>query len=183
MGCAGGDGTVSSTQPRMVYRSAELSACGRYRYTLVRCWDDALPRALWLMLNPSIADAMVADATIRRCVGFAQRWGCGSIAVGNLYGLRATHPSELKRCLDPVGFGNDRWLAELLQAHRPSAPLVCAWGTLARKQVPRAREVLAEVQAHGHTPQCLGRTVGGHPMHPVRLPYACELEAFGGYPT
>ena len=38
---------------------------GRYRYALGRCWDPALPRICWIMLNPSTADGTQDDPTLR----------------------------------------------------------------------------------------------------------------------
>lgn len=78
-----------------VERGAVLSSDGRYRYSLYRRWDRTLPMACFVMLNPSIADADVDDPTIRKCMGFATRWGAGGIRVVNLYPWRATKPRDL----------------------------------------------------------------------------------------
>ena len=71
-----------------IERSADLSPCGNYRYSLRRLWDEKRPGVLWVMLNPSTADANADDPTVRRCMGYARSWGCGSIEVVNLCAWR-----------------------------------------------------------------------------------------------
>jgi hypothetical protein len=93
-----------------VERAAAFSRDGRYRYALWREWDAAKPCVLFIGLNPSSADDRRDDPTIRRCTGFARRWGFGRLAVGNLFALRTPHPSQLRRVPSPVGPRNDRWL-------------------------------------------------------------------------
>jgi Protein of unknown function (DUF1643) len=61
-------------------QNAVISACGRYRYLLTRQVASGGRRTTFIMLNPSTADASNDDPTIRRCIGFAQRWGCGQLA-------------------------------------------------------------------------------------------------------
>lgn len=146
-------------------RDALLSTCGRYRYNLLRTWGTG-PKAVFVMLNPSTADADVDDPTIRRCVGFAKTWGCGSLMVVNLFAYRATRPADMLAADDPVGPANNLWLG--IAAGRVLATggvLVAAWGARA----PRARveQVRAFLDPVG--PQHLGLTVGGHPRHPLYL--------------
>ncbi len=77
-------------------KGAVLSSCGRFRYKLWRVWDNSKDKVLFLMHNPSTADASMDDPTIRRCIGFARNWGYGGIYVGNLTAFRATNPEDLK---------------------------------------------------------------------------------------
>ena len=74
---------------------AILSECGTYRYQLWRIWDATKPLVLWIMHNPSTADAKQDDPTIRRVTGFTKAWGYGGFYVGNLFPYRATDPKEL----------------------------------------------------------------------------------------
>lgn len=108
-----------------VTASAVLSDCKKYRYSLTRVWDDNKPRVLFVMLNPSTADAEKDDPTIRRCIGFAKDWGYGGIYVVNLFALRATNPKDLLKAPFVVGIENEKWFRRMSSlAHL----VVCAWG-------------------------------------------------------
>jgi hypothetical protein len=96
-----------------------------YRYQLTRTWDPDGPRVNFLMLNPSTADAFGLDPTVRRCVGFARRWGFGSLEVTNIFAFRATDPRVLVGQPEPVGAGNDQ---AILDAARKADRVVAAWG-------------------------------------------------------
>lgn len=76
-------------------KGAVLSDCGKYRFQLWRIWDESKPLVLWIMHNPSTADAENDDPTIRRIIGFTRAWGYGGLYVGNLFPYRATDPKEL----------------------------------------------------------------------------------------
>ncbi|GAA4153903.1 DUF1643 domain-containing protein [Gryllotalpicola daejeonensis] len=167
---------MPSTEPesgqREIVRTAELSADGAYRYRLTREWDAALGRVTFVMLNPSVADALVDDRTIGRCMGFADRWGYGGIDVVNLFAYRATNPRVMKRAADPVGLENDRYLVEALA----TAPMmVCAWGGHAA-----ARRVTEFSQlAAGRELLCLGTNQDGSPKHPLYVHGAAQLVPWG----
>ena len=137
---------------------AAFSACRRYRYALWRQWAEG-PNILFVMLNPSTADARNDDPTIRRCLGFAKAWGFGSLAVGNLFALRTPSPRELARSAAPVGARNDRWLREL---HDQAAFVLAAWGNHGRL-LDRAAAVRRMLAA----PHMLGLTGAGQPRHPL----------------
>ena len=87
-------------------RAAIISPCGQFRYWLRRQWggDGTL---LYVMLNPSTADADVDDATVRRCIRFARDHGFGAMEVVNLFAHRATKPADLRAAGFPVGPNND----------------------------------------------------------------------------
>ena len=78
------------------FSGAEISECGKYRWKLWRIWDDEKPKILWIMHNPSTADAENDDPTIRRIINFSKSWGFGGLYVGNIYPFRATNPNDLK---------------------------------------------------------------------------------------
>ena len=144
--------------------SAVISPCGQYRYTLSRDGDMTATRgpALFIMLNPSTADAIDDDRTIGRCRSFARTWGCNGIQVGNLYALRSTDPDALWEHDDPVGPENDAWLQRLTMA---ASEVVCAWGGDAKPD--RVRAVFDMLTAAGVRMRCLGTTKDGAPRHPL----------------
>jgi hypothetical protein len=162
---------------------ADISECGTWRYTLGRpCGraSTASQIAVWVMLNPSTADAAANDPTIRKCVGFAERWGCASIHVVNLFALRATDPKRLGTHADPVGPWNDNELSVACWCARwGGGPLIAAWGAhrhpLLEQRVRLVRELAAR---HCVQLQCLGRSRDGSPRHPLMLPYATSLESW-----
>lgn len=153
-----------------IRRWAEFSDCGTYRYTLGREWDESLRRLLFILLNPSTADAQHDDPTNRLGVGFAKRWGYGSVLFVNLFAFRTPYPVDLKRASDPVGPDNDHWIQ--LEATRADR-IVAAWGVhgVYRR---RNRAVMRQVQGM----YCLGLTKAGHPLHPLRQPGNLELVPF-----
>lgn len=147
-------------------KDAYISDDGLYRYNLVREWDENLPAMLFIMLNPSTADAVDDDPTIRRCIGFAERENCGMIEVVNLFAWRATNPKELKTAPDPIGPENDDIIAE---AAADAAHIVCAWGTHGVLN-KRNKDILWKLQFGEYSAMCLGTTKAGHPKHPLYIP-------------
>jgi hypothetical protein len=69
-------------------RDAVISNCRQCRYLLRRTRDAVKPRARYVMLNPSTADADIDDATIRSCIRLAKGLGYGSFEVVNLFAFR-----------------------------------------------------------------------------------------------
>lgn len=147
--------------PKEMQRGADISSCGRYRYTLWRTWGPG-ETCMFVGLNPSTADATVDDPTIRRCIGFAQSWGYGGLMMTNLFAWRATDPRDMLAAEDPVGPGNDQILR---CAHMSAAITVAAWGVHGAHQ---GRDT--HVRAMFRHLYYLRLTKGGHPGHPLYLP-------------
>jgi hypothetical protein len=151
---------------------AEISDCGRYRYRLKRWWHDReeAPWVLWIMLNPSTADASTDDPTIRRCMAFARAWGMGGISVVNLFGWRATDPTDLAGVKDPVGPDN-QWAidGEARRIRQTGGLIVAAWGAH-KMAAARGRVVINQISDLGINVMCLKTTAKGQPWHPLYVP-------------
>ena len=143
---------------------AEFDTTGCYRYLLWRSWDEQAGRVGFVMLNPSRADAIVNDPTLRRCLGLARSWGYGSLEVANLFAYCTAQPSHLRRVSDPVGKENDRYLVALSQR---VDHIVFAWGNGGKLQ---SRDQAVRALLGDRKPiYCLGTTKLGQPRHPLYL--------------
>lgn len=142
---------------------AVISEDENYRYFLSRIWGKGGKTIAFIGLNPSTADAVNDDPTIRRCVGFAKAWGGTSLLMVNLFAFRATYPSDLVKSPDPVGPENDYWLERCIAC---ADLAIAAWGNdgdlLGRAQTVSSR-------FHGSL-HALAITKKGMPGHPLYLP-------------
>lgn len=149
---------------------------GTYRYELSRRWSYAMPRrtACFVMLNPSTADGAVDDPTIRRCVGFARREGCGGMRVVNLSPLRATHPRDLHPI--PAELADDN-VARVEWVARRADLVIAAWGASVPPFLRPERDAVLDILRRriGHELMCLGHTMNGSPRHPLYVPGDAEL--------
>ena len=143
--------------------SAVFSTDRKYRYELSRDWwgygKDAV---LFIGLNPSTADEKNDDPTIRRCMGFAKRWGFEGMFMANLFAYRATNPKDMMACPKPIGRYNDRSIKSMANK---SKLIVCAWGVLGN-HLNRDKDVIA-LLSDKHRLMCLGKTKHGNPRHPL----------------
>ena len=149
-----------------------------YRYTLNRNADWFGRETInFVMLNPSTADETTDDPTIRRCVGYAKRWGYGALVVTNLFAFRATDPKDMKAAVDPIGEENDRYLLEVAS---DSAAVICAWGVHGEYR-DRGRSVLKILEMERIKYLALRLTKQGHPSHPLYLPSSANPVAFAPF--
>lgn len=158
---------------------AELSPCRQYRYTLHRAWADGQCVA-FLMFNPSTADETTDDPTIRKCRGFAQRWGYGRMVIVNLFAIRSSDPKRVAKTTDPIGPLNNFYVLDALEDARE---LICAWGCgshMRGELLARPAKLLRSIQErHAQLPiQCLGRSADGSPRHPLMLAYSTPREPY-----
>lgn len=171
--------------PSPIAKSAVVSPCRRYRYSLVREWNPARPRLVVCMLNPSTADAEHDDPTIRALIHFGDAWGYGGLEVINLRAWRTSRPEQLYfdevLGFDTVGPDNRAWWDSARgYARMNNVPILVAWGANARPA--DARHFFAYMR--GHVPFiCLGTTEAGFPLHPMargrnRIPRDRQPQSF-----
>jgi hypothetical protein len=165
----------TSDEQSAMLGSAIFSKCEQYRYLLTRRISEHEKTATFIMLNPSTANAHINDPTIRKCIGFARRWQCGTLQVLNLFAVRATLPRDMKQAFDPVGPDNHQWFARVLTPESTHPHLViCAWGVHGAFR-EQDRTVLGWLHEIGIDLFALGLTRQGHPRHPLYMSYATEL--------
>lgn len=148
--------------------SAIISSCGKYRYRLTRDLGMMGEGAVcFVMLNPSTADAENDDPTIRRCIGYARRFGAARLEVVNIFAYRSTDPGVLSGMSRDTAVGpeND---AHILDVVSRSKIVICAWGNHG-SLFGRAKEVLRLIGSV-QTPMALKiNAKSGEPAHPLYL--------------
>lgn len=133
---------------------AIFSHCMKFRFRLWRIWNSELPRALFILLNPSTADEIHNDPTIERQQRRVSSWsgggvGClfeglpslpqmviarkkgfGSIEVVNACAYRSTDPEALYEIEDPVGEDNGEHIHDACrEAVASGGIIICGWGS------------------------------------------------------
>ena len=155
--------------------TAVISACGKYRYRLSRQFGLCARTVTFIGVNPSTADAEIDDATVRKWVGFAKRWGFDRIEVVNLFAFRSTDVRALATADDPVGPNNDYHTKRALQE---AALVVPCWGSVTKLpdalcgRIGIVRDWITAVDV---PVKCLGFTKHGDPRHPLMLGYDTPL--------
>lgn len=142
-------------------KDAHFSADRKYRYALWRIWDKSLSKAMFIGLNPSVANETEDDPTIKRCIEFSKSWGHGGVIMGNLFAYCATDPQQMMKANNPIGEENDRWLVELA---REATIVVGAWGNrgVFKKRGCAVRILLPDLYY-------LKLNKSGEPSHPLYL--------------
>ena len=162
---------------------ATLSPCGAYRWVLHRPIPSRDHRSkqrrvlLFVGLNPSRADGLRDDPTLRRLQSFSHHWGYHHLVVLNLFARISPSPSLLCRCAEPIGAENDlilhRWFQQWAQ--QPTWDLWLGWGVGGRlmqrdQAVLRMLNEVSDQRGVLPPPFVTGLTKAGDPRHPLYLP-------------
>ena len=110
-----------------VKSEAIFSEDKKYRYELIRVWDNSKPKIGFVALNPSIADETENDPTIWKLVRSADGWGYGGIVIVNLFALVTSSPEAMKVASEPIGKENDKHLVKMSKA-KDVDKIVAVWG-------------------------------------------------------
>ena len=119
---------------------------------------------MFIGLNPSTADERLNDPTIRRCIGFAERWGYGGMFMCNVFSLVSTDPKNLNT--RPAIARGTNLAMRVIRDRCQDA--VAAWGTLITK-VKAGEDQVERIKRDLSPLHCLGTTKAGHPKHPLYL--------------
>ena len=143
----------------------------RFRYALWRIWKPTDDKLFFIGLNPSTANDIKDDPTIRRVIGFAKSWGFGGLFVGNLFSLVSANPDVLwfTPYTEQVNGANDTALKRMQEL---STKVMVGWGNEGRNAGTKPDEVLALL---GEPVFCLKTTMTGEPTHPLYQPLFGQL--------
>lgn len=138
--------------------------------------------AVFIGLNPSTATHEKNDPTITRCRNFAMSWGCRGFVMLNIFAWRDVSPKEMKKQHEGAeGRFNRQIVTQIVESTIANNGIVVAcWGThgaFKRQQEWILREWLSPEARAGI--QCLSKTSGGYPGHPLYLKASLPLRKFG----
>ena len=153
----------------IIHKSAIISQDKKYRYLLTRVWNRDKGGILFILLNPSIADADIDDPTIKKCINIAINCDKGYIEVVNLFAYRATNPKVMKSYIDPIGKENDKYIIE---AANKADIIVLGWGEKG-DHLNRDSKVLSLLCSEKVYSLCLNKS--GKPKHPLYCKRNSEL--------
>ncbi len=150
----------------------------RHRYTLWRQWHDMIEPAAgfvqFIGLNPSTADEVQDDPTVRKCIRFAARWKFTAMCMTNIFAYRATDPRVMKSAKDPVGQLNDRML---LATAKHADVVVACWGNHGA-YLNRDLHVMKLLEPYASKVFALRVTQAQQPEHPCYLSYNHKLTEY-----
>lgn len=145
----------------------------KYRYSLWRKWQPMMggDNLLFIGLNPSTANDIKNDPTIRRMIGFAKAWGFDGLFVGNLFSLVSADPNALwlLQSVEQVNGPNDMAIKRMREL---STLVLIGWGAWGNNAGKRPEQVLALI---GEPVYCLKVIKNGEPIHPLYLPLDSKL--------
>ena len=164
----------------MATAGAVISDDGVYRYSLERTWEGTDFLFLFIMLNPSTADAQQSDPTLEKCIKYAKKEGASGVLIVNLFGYRTPSPSVLKaeflNGTNVVGKENDFYVKSLLLR---ASRVVCAWGNLPHPRMQyREQEIINLITKSGISAFCLKKNLNGTPGHPLYLRGDLTFQSF-----
>lgn len=141
---------------------AEFSECGKYRYKLWRIWDDTLPLAMCIGLNPSTANSDKNDPTINILIRMLSKLGYGGFYMMNLFAVISSNPDYLLTCENPIGDNESK----LKEVESLCSDVIVCWGSF-KQATDRIKHVLPNYPKA----KCFGISKGGAPLHPLALMY------------
>jgi hypothetical protein len=159
-------------------RWADISTCGRYRYTLGERWVEG-PLAIFILCNPSTADVREDDHTSRKCRGFAKRWDMAGWCILNPFAFRSRHPGALLSVVEPQGLQNEAFWHKTLSAEQTGI-FVAGWGHALPQplRLDAHKLIVRFSNQYRLTPKCFGLTKSDQPLHPLTLGYNRPLIPF-----
>lgn len=114
------------TKKSCIETTAIYSDDQKYRYVLRKVWDDALPMATFIGINPSDATELFMDKTVMNLINHLMKiGGYGGVIIVNLFAFRAKKQKELSNRSDLLEQCNTQYIIEALEHSKLT---IIGWG-------------------------------------------------------
>lgn len=147
-------------------KGAKFSSKGYHRLVLWRVWKRSKGLVCFIGLNPSTADGIEDDATIRRLIGFTKRWGYGGFYIVNLFSKVGTKFATVKFSNNLIIKNYDK----LIEKYARKSNIVCLMYGDKGTHRNRNEEVYNLLKSFTFDIYCFKVTKKGNPGHPLYLP-------------
>lgn len=139
-------------------RSALFSKDQTQRFLLTRSWDESLPIACCVGLNPSTANAEKDDSTITYLIKVLRHHGYGTLRMLNLYSVVTSDPDKLRELY------SDQRSNEIVRDSmmEDAKNIIFCWGDFSQAWFPSQKVI----KKYGKIALCFGKTKLGNPKHP-----------------
>ena len=155
---------------------AHFSPCRRWRYLLWRQWDNSLPTATFVLMNPSTADEVNDDPTVAAQQVRVSYWPelglpkVGAIVVANAFAWRETDsrklPAGVAAGIDIIGPENDKFI---VRACKLATIVIVGWGKPGHMLLNRGEQLLQLFAKHDIKVHALDVNKDGSPKHPLYI--------------
>lgn len=161
----------------MKYDIVKMVGDEHVRYSLTNKGDNTL---IVFGINPSTADKNKPDPTMRRVMGFAERYGFDSFVMLNVYPLRATNPAALpQECDAAIHTANIQEIVSVVSSHLEASILLAYGGNInSRKYLrPCLRDIIDALKPYNPKYFQIGTALNrdGSPKHPLMAPYSSAM--------
>lgn len=145
-----------------------------HRLWLARTWGPG-GYMLCIGMNPSTANHLEDDLTLRKDQEFARRAGMASLIKANAASYRCTDPARLPR---GVVLNHPENHPTVMRLAADAGLVLLATGEPPDVLLPHFRTLLRLLRQAGVPMHCLGVTKGGWPRHTSRLAYETPMVGF-----
>lgn len=150
---------------------------GLYRPILTREWGLGQPTVVIIGVNPSKADHLIDDPTIKADYRHCDAWGFSRLIKLNLFDLVATEPKDMAKHPHPEGPSNWDAFREVFEKPATKLVTVCAWGNWG-KHNGQDWAVLKWLEYWEADLKCMGTNQNGTPKHPLYMKPGTLLRRF-----
>ncbi|MFL9517741.1 DUF1643 domain-containing protein [Acinetobacter baumannii] len=155
--------------------SAKFSTCKKHRFKLERDLEGKNCVVAFFGVNPSTADSVINDSTVKKWIVFAKRLNAHKLIVGNMFSYITPYVKELATCGEVTNIENEKALDSII---RDADILIACWGTRTKVRAvlrPYFDQLMDKLKNSNKPVFCFGYTKSGDPRHVGRIPYSTEL--------